>query len=64
MGQRGSDHNVEEGKPAAVLKPIEKDDRGFGHIGFGAWKDREDMKDPGGWVNERRDERKGSAGTD
>ncbi|MDD3847446.1 MAG: type II toxin-antitoxin system Phd/YefM family antitoxin [Syntrophorhabdaceae bacterium] len=51
------------GKPAAVLKPIEKEDRSFKHIGFGLWKDREDMKDPGIWVSERRNERKGPAGT-
>lgn len=51
------------GKPTAVLKPIEKEDRGFKHIGLGVWKDREDMKDPGEWVSERRNERKGPAGT-
>lgn len=63
MRQRRSDHNVEGEKPAAVLKPIEKEDRGFKQIGFGVWKDREDMKDPGEWVRERRNERKGPAGT-
>lgn len=51
------------GKPAALLKPIEKEDRSFKHIGFGLWKDRKDMKDPGKWVDNKRDERKSPSDT-
>jgi prevent-host-death family protein len=52
------------GKPAAILKPLEnREERGFKRIGFGLWRDRDDMKDPCGWVEERRSERKGSTGS-
>jgi prevent-host-death family protein len=46
------------GKPTAILRPLEKKARDFNRIGFGLWKDRDDMKDPSGWVEEKRNERK------
>ncbi len=51
------------GKPAAILKPIKEEKREFKPVGFGIWKDRTDLKDVKGWVNERRNERKGPVGS-
>ena len=48
------------GKPAAILKPVEKNDRTFKPIGFTMWKDNQDMQDPAEWLEEKRNERTGS----
>jgi antitoxin (DNA-binding transcriptional repressor) of toxin-antitoxin stability system len=46
------------GRPAAILKPIGEKEHTFRKIGFGLWKDRKDMEDPGKWLDDRRKERK------
>lgn len=51
------------GKPAAILKPLRNEESGLKRIGFGLWKDRDDMGDPCRWVEKRRSERGGPAGT-
>ena len=51
------------GKPVAILKPIKEEEHDFKPIGFGLWKDRKDMEDVSTWVDERRNERKGPAGS-
>ena len=51
------------GKPVAILKPVEDRERGFKRIGFGLWKDRDDMKDPHTWADEGRSERSDHADT-
>ena len=45
------------GKPAAILKPLDKEERHFERIGFGIWAERADMADVSRWVHERRRER-------
>lgn len=46
------------GKSIAVLKPIREDfGKEFSPVGFGQWKDREDLKDISGWLAKRRKER-------
>ena len=46
------------GKSIAILKPFaEKVGKEFSPIGFGLWKDRNDLKDVPGWVDKRRKER-------
>ncbi|OGP93197.1 MAG: hypothetical protein A2Z19_01195 [Deltaproteobacteria bacterium RBG_16_54_18] len=60
--QRGNEVMVTlRGKPAAILKPIEKRKNAFKKIGFGLWKDRKDMQEPAAWVSERRRERRDHA---
>jgi prevent-host-death family protein len=51
------------GKPVAILKPIKEEKRGCKPVGFGIWKNRTDLKDVTGWVDERRNERKGPVGS-
>ena len=48
---------TKRGKSIAILKPIEISRRVFSPIGFGLWKNRRDLKDVSGWINERRKER-------
>ena len=45
------------GKPLAVIRPIRGEvvkGRGFSAVGFGMWRDREQMEDVERWVRERR----------
>jgi prevent-host-death family protein len=51
------------GKPVAVLKPLPKEERVFRRRCFGIWKDRDDMANPGRWVEERRSERENRSDT-
>jgi prevent-host-death family protein len=46
------------GKPVATLRPLTKKEHAFKRVGFGLWKDRVDLEEPGKWVEERRNERK------
>jgi len=49
---------TKRGKSIAILKPFdEKSGREFSPVGFGLWKNRKDMKNVTGWVDERRKER-------
>ena len=53
--QRGSEITITmRGKPVAILKPIKKNARKFSESGFGIWKQREDLKDVSGWLDEIR----------
>ena len=45
------------GKSIAILKPLLMEERPFNPVGFGMWKEREDMKNVAEWVAERRKER-------
>lgn len=45
------------GKSIAILKPLLMEERQFNPVGFGMWKEREDMKNVAEWVAERRKER-------
>ena len=46
------------GKPTAILSPIDEKKKHSGErIGFGLWRNRKDMKDPGKWLDEKRQER-------
>ncbi len=45
------------GKSVAVMKPIQEIEKPFNPVGFGIWKDREEMADVKKWVDERRRER-------
>lgn len=45
------------GKSIAILKPLLMEERQFNPVGFGMWKEREDMKNAAEWVAERRKER-------
>lgn len=42
------------GKSIAILKPVRKQENKFKPIGFGLWKNRKDLRDVKGWVNEKR----------
>ena len=49
---------TKRGKSIAILKPFdEKARREFSPVGFGLWKNRKDMKNVTGWVEEKRKER-------
>ncbi len=49
---------TKRGKSIAVLKPVHEDhERKFSPVGFGQWRDREDLKDVSGWLDKRRKER-------
>ena len=49
---------TKRGKSVAILKPFdEKLEKEFSPVGFGIWKNRKDIKDVPGWVEERRKER-------
>lgn len=45
-----------KGKAIAVFKPFMKEEK-IKPVGFGMWKDREDLNDVAGWLDRRRDER-------
>ena len=46
------------GKSIAVLKPVAGSTKTeFSPIGFGLWKNRRDLKDVSGWIENRRKER-------
>jgi len=43
------------GKEIAVLKPVDKKaGKEFNSVGFGMWKERQELKDIDKWVEERR----------
>jgi antitoxin (DNA-binding transcriptional repressor) of toxin-antitoxin stability system len=42
------------GKSIAILKPLKREEKIFNPIGFGLWKDRKDLKDVKGWLDEKR----------
>ena len=49
---------TKRGKSVAILKPFDKkSEKEFIPVGFGVWKNRKDIKDVPGWVEERRKER-------
>ena len=49
---------TKRGKSIAVLKPfIGSSKKEFSPIGFGLWKNRRDLKDVSGWIENRRKER-------
>lgn len=53
--KRGEEITVTyRGKPVAVIKPIVKKEESLSEAAFGIWADREDMKDPGRWLEEKR----------
>ena len=45
------------GEPVAVMKPVKTIEDQFTPVGFGIWKDREDIQDVNRWIDERRKER-------
>jgi len=49
---------TKRGKSIAILKPFtEKTGKEFSPIGFGLWKDRNDLKDVAAWIDKQRRER-------
>lgn len=49
---------TKRGKSIAVLKPVlDESVKKFSPVGFGQWKDREDLEDISGWLDKRRKER-------
>ncbi|MFN4217861.1 MAG: type II toxin-antitoxin system Phd/YefM family antitoxin [Candidatus Bipolaricaulia bacterium] len=45
------------GKPVAVIMPVETAPCDYDPIGFGLWKDREDLKDVQAWLDKIRQPR-------
>jgi prevent-host-death family protein len=49
---------TKRGKSVAILKPfVEKIRKEFSPVGFGLWKDRNDLKDVAIWIDKQRKER-------
>ncbi len=49
---------TKRGKSIAVLKPFAgSSKKEFTPVGFGLWKNRRDLKDVSGWIENRRKER-------
>lgn len=45
------------GKPVAVIMPVETTPCDYDPVGFGIWKDREDLKDVQAWLDAIRQPR-------
>lgn len=49
---------TKRGKSIAILKPfLEESKKEFSPVAFGLWKNRKDLKDVAGWVDNKRKER-------
>jgi len=42
------------GKSIALLRPLKKQGNRFNPIGFGLWKDRQDLRNVKEWIDEKR----------